>query len=497
MPGEDGKKTSANELRLNLMRIRKTVLLLLCILVSQFAWSRVFLRWTYSEVPPATTLAIKDVVISWNDGAPSLLESARKQGYHVYFEAAPQQASAAAKASKNGVAGILLKVSPSEQTDVAATLQTLRSLYPKLTFLVLNPAGKQPQMRGTLVLSKNGVLEVSSPTAQPWLDTNLALIRIEQALRPDQVPLYSFEWELTDSLQKLEGPNVEDYLVAIAEAGAFHADLVLSPHESLQKALSRNDADAMNLWKQMQHYLEFYSRRIDPPVEPAGKLGVLAGDYKKSYEPINLLARHNIPFRILRPSDLTANRLKEFDILIVLASAMQNVKSITDFATRGGTAILMDLPGSYPWQSGARVQTGEHWVAYGVGRGRVIELSEPVPDPETFAQDVRRLIDKQKVLISLWNALTTVAVPYREPHGGVTTVELVNYAEEPLRVQVRVKGSFHTIRYETPERGCCESLTPVLRNGFTEFVIPDLRIGGRVHLKEARAIERQGPTNPK
>jgi hypothetical protein len=79
----------------------------------------------------------------------------------------------------------------------------------------------------------------------------------------------------------------------------------------------------------------------------------------------------------------------------------------------------------------------------------------------------------------------------------VTTVELVNYAEEPLRVQVRVKGSFHTIRYETPERGCCESLTPVLRNGFTEFVIPDLRIGGRVHLKEARAIERHGPTNPK
>ena len=478
------------------MCIRKTILVLLCVLLSTSAWSRVLLRWTYSQIPPAKTLGVNDLVVPWDSRATSLLESARKQGYYVYLEATPEQAFAAAEAGKNSAAGVLLKVSPSEQADVDTVLRNLRSLYPKLTFLILNPAGKQPQMRGTLVLSRNGILEVSSPTAQPWLDTNLALTRIEQALRPDQVPLYSFQWELIDSLQKLQGPNVEDYLLAVAEAGAFHADLVLSLHENSQKALAQSDPDGINLWKQMQRYLEFYSRRI-PPVEPAANIGVLAGDYKKSYEPINLLARHNLPFRILRPSDLTADRLKEFAMLIVFASAMQNVKSITDFAARGGTAILVDSPGSYAWQSARRVQTGERWVAYGVGRGRVIELSEPVADPETFAQDIRRLMDKQKVLTSLWNALTTVAVPYREAHGGVTLLELVNYAEEPLRVQVRIKGALHSIRYETPERGCCESLMPIARNGFTEFVIPDFRIGGRVHLKEGRFGERHAPTNAK
>ena len=454
-----------------------------------------FIRWTYPDVPPAKILGLNDLVISWNDDAASFLESARKQGYRVYLEATPQQASAAAEAVKNIAAGVLLKVSASEQAATDATLQTLRSLYPKLTFLVLNP-GKQPQIRGTLVLNKNGILEVSSPTAQPWLDTNLALVRIEQALHPRQVPLYSFEWELTDSLQKAQGPHVEDYLLAVAEAAAFHADLVLSLHENLQKALAQNDADGMNLWKQMQGYLEFYSRSKEP-VEPAGNIGVLAGDYKKSYEPINLLARHNIPFRILRPTDLAADRLKEFDMLVVLASPPQNIKSLADFAARGGTAILVDLPGPYPWQSSRRVQSGDHWVAYAVGKGRVIELSEPVPDPETFAQDLRRLIDKQKVLISLWNALTTVAVPYRKPHDGLTMLELINYAEDPLRVQVRVKGSFHSIRYATPERGCCESLTPVQHDGFTEFVIPALRIGGRVHLKERHGGERTVPANAK
>jgi hypothetical protein len=59
----------------------------------------------------------------------------------------------------------------------------------------------------------------------------------------------------------------------------------------------------------------------------------------------------------------------------------------------------------------------------------------------------------------------------------------VNYAQEPLEVQVRVKGSFSSIRYETPESGCCQMLAPVQREGFTEFVVPSLRIGGRVHLE--------------
>jgi hypothetical protein len=477
------------------MFTRKAIVLLLWLLTSTSAWSRVFIRWTYPDVPPAKILGLNDLVISWNDAALSLLESGHKQGYHVYLEATPQQASAAAEAGKNFAAGVLLKISASEQTDVDATLQTLRSLYPKLTFLILNP-GKQPQMRGTLVLNKNGILEVSSPTAQPWLDTNLALVRIEQALHPRQVPLYSFEWELGDSLQRAQGPPVEDYLLAVAEAAAFHADLVLSLHDKLQKALAQNDADGMHLWKQMQGYLEFYSASKEP-VEPAGNIGVLAGDYKKSYEPINLLARHNIPFRILRPTDLAADRLKQFDVLVVLAFPLQNVKSITDFATQGGIAILVDVPGPYPWQSSRRLQTGEHWVAYAVGKGRVIELSEPVPDPEIFAQDIRRLVDKQKVLISLWNALTTLAIPYLEPHDGVSTLELINYAEEPLRVQVRVKGSFRSIRYETPERGCCESLTPIQHDGFTEFVVPALRIGGRVHLKDRHAGERTVPAKAK
>ena len=62
-------------------------------------------------------------------------------------------------------------------------------------------------------------------------------------------------------------------------------------------------------------------------------------------------------------------------------------------------------------------------------------------------------------------------------------MELVNYDEEATQVQVQVKGTFAAARYESPEKGCCEKLKTTQVDGFTEFVVPDLVIGGRVHLE--------------
>ena len=56
-----------------------------------------------------------------------------------------------------------------------------------------------------------------------------------------------------------------------------------------------------------------------------------------------------------------------------------------------------------------------------------------------------------------------------------------------MQVQVQVKGSFRSIRFETPEQGCCESLKPTVRDGFTEFVVPSLNLAGRVYLQPESA----------
>jgi len=465
------------------MFARKTVLTLVCLLPAMPGWSKVLLHWTQPSVPPAATMGIKEILVFWD--AEALIRTAHRQGYRVYAEVPVAMAPAMVRISvQNELAGIVLNPGDSQPGQVDQTLLQLRSAYPRLPVLVLDAKAKQPQMKGQLVIKKDGILQVSSPTAQPWIDSNLALIRLDQAFRPAQTPLYEFQWDLDDSLQREQGPDTADYLLAVAEAGAFHADLILDLHPKLQNDLLQNNTAAWAVFNQIKRYLAFSSRADKDAGQPEANVGVITDTYQNSYEPVNLFARHNIPFRVLKTSDLRPQNLENFDSLVVFATPDERATAaIADFAAQGGIAVLVGWRGSYPWQSAQSVPAGEHSVSYAWGKGRVIELlALPVTDPEVFAQDVRRLLEKDKVLISLWNALTTVAVPYRVPGSGKEVVELVNYAQEPLRVQVQVKGSFSSILYETPETGCCESLTPVQRGGFTEFVVPSLRIAGRVHL---------------
>src|SRR5437868_4382833 len=251
------------------MSTRKRVLPLFVVLFAVPVWSKVFVRWTQPVLPPAERLGVHELAIPWNAVDLSSFRGAARQGYRAYAEVAIGEASSAAKiAAKVGFAGIILNPGDSQPDQIDQALRKLRSAYPRLLFLILNPNGKQPQMRGTLIVKRNGVLEATSPTAEPWLDTNLALVRLEQAFRPAQTPLYSFAWELTDTLQQQHGPDAQDYALAVAEAGAFDADLVLALHESLETGMAQNNPGAWAVWDEVKPYLRFFpqhpERRLDP-----------------------------------------------------------------------------------------------------------------------------------------------------------------------------------------------------------------------------------------
>ena len=476
----------------NFTLMRARILTLICLLAATPAWGRVLLRWSQPSPPAPATMGVSDLVVSWDDAA--LISTARRQGYRVYAEVpASKAAGIDPSLAKSGVAGIVLNPADSQPAQIDDALAQLRSAYPRLPVLLLNPKAKQPQMKGQMVIKRNGILQVTSPTAQPWVDTNLALIRLDQAFHPAQTPLYEFQWDLSDPQQQESGPAPADYALAVAEAGAFHANLILDLDPRLQDALAHNKPAAVAVLSRIKRYLAFVSRGERNAGKPDANVGVITDSYQKSFEPINLLARHNIPFAVLKASDLKPPTLDHFGLLVVFA-AMDGpaMKLLADFASKGGVVVVVDAHGPYPWQSGQASPAGEHSIAYATGAGRIIELQGQVIDPETFAQDIRRLLDKNKgtLALSLWNALTVVAVSYQS-RGGEKLIELVNYAEEPISVQVRIKGSFSSIRYETPGRACCQSLTPTQRGAFTEFVVPSLRIAGRVHLASGKPTDHK------
>lgn len=462
------------------MAIGKAVLLVF--VLSLPAQSSVYVHWSTSDVPPATSLGVNEIVFSFKSDISPLVAAARKLGYRVYVEVPMQQAkSAAEQGTKSGWTGLILDAAESESTEFENSVAKLRSAYPNLRVLVLNRNGKQPEMRGSIVIKRGDVLEVSSPTAQPWIDTNQALIKVEQRSRQPQIPLYTFAWS-EQSQQK--APTADDYSLAVAEADAFHADLLLQVDESLQQGLAKRDANAWGLWNQVRSLLKFSPDAKDAALQPAANVAVIVDHFDSSDEVLNLLGRHNIPYQIFLAADLNAAELKGFDVAVVLAKPNGEMAArVNQLASGGSTVVVVDAHGAYPWQSGQATQVNEHTISYQVGKGKVLELAEPVTDPETFAQDVRRLLGKHNSLLSLWNGLTTIAVPYKDGSGTTKLLEMVNYAGDPVRLQVQVKGSFTRIRYETPEHGCCQSIEPVSHDGFTEFVIPDLPMIGRVHLE--------------
>ncbi len=446
------------------------------------ASSRVFVRWRADSVPRKNVLGVDSLVISWDSNASSLIEAARQAGFEVYVETPLSSVSQAAEAAARWSAAGLILTGSGAREDFDNAIEKLRASNPNLAVRILDPAGKQPLMRGQTITKSDGVLQVSSPTAQPWLDSNLSLARFDQEFHPGQPPLYSFSWEVGDSLQQANGVTADDYCLAVAESAAIRADLVLNLDATMQNRLAHSDSSALAAWDKVKACLSFSS--TVSPASLMANIGVVTSDYDSAYEPMNLMGRHNLPYRVLRAGQLEEQKLAGLSVLTVFtAPNIQDAEILNSFARRGGTVVMVDIKGKFPWQSATLEKTAEEAFAYSVGKGRVVELRESVGDPETFAQDVRRLLPKDDVLVSAWNALTTIVIPYSRDPMHETELELLNYSEEPLRVQIRMKGLFSSIRYDVPGQACCESLTAVQKDGFTEFVVPSLRITGRVFLR--------------
>ena len=452
------------------------------------AAGKVLLRVAAGPLPSAKAMGVSEMVLRWPVRDAASLAKLRAIGFRVFLEAGSNDLAAAAIAAERAnLAGVIIDPAGSDTAANNEAFRSIKAAHPKLLFRFLISGGKQPQMRGRLVVNHNGILYVSSPSSQPWLDTNLAAVRLAETFHPDEVPvLYDFHWDLSDAVHKELGPNAGEYALAISEAAAIRADVIVDVPESLQKALVAKQPAAWALWNQVKQYIAFSSAFAADGMRPIANMGIVTCDGQTNYEAINLLARHNLPFETVRPQDLNAERSNRWNALVVFCTpGNPEINFFNDFANRGGIVVMVNQRGDYPWHSTAPARQDEHSTTFSVGSGAIDELGEPVTDPEVFARDVRRLIGTERSALSLWNSLTTLVTGYRQESRGETIVHVINYADVPDNVQVQIKGRFASVQLETPEAGCCVTLQSFERGGFTEFTIPRLEVAARVHMKSA------------
>jgi hypothetical protein len=411
--------------------------------VTASARAEVLIRWDRDRIPSPDSLGISTVVVPAANRAA--LDSAFAQGYRVFLEV-DGAAVPGFVAPVQRFAGVVVKgkVAPKQ-------LQLLRErMKPRGARVVaLEERGKWPHIRTNWVTKNNEVLQVTGRSSQPWIENNAALMRIADADEDALPPLLTYTWTPITLSDKDEGPRLENYLVAIAEAGSFGGDLLLPLHERFESRLLMGQPQARAEWAEIRRYVAFYSWSLPQPYRPIASIGVVTAEPVLWFEVMNLLGRHNLPYELIAPSKLASRRLDDLKVLIVLdelPAAQQKI--LAEFESKGGTV---------------------HRVKGAVG------------DPNVFALKVRQMLGPDRRPIDIWNGITVLAAPYEDPNGGAVLVTVLNYAHQELPVQLRIRGTFAQVHYESPEEGA--SLVPhQQRNGFTEFVLPALRVGGRVFL---------------
>jgi hypothetical protein len=445
------------------------------------AQAETLIRWDLDRVPPPQALGLSTLVVPASQ--PAAIRNALEQGYRVYVEV--EAGSAATFKPVAGTAGVIVKgaLPPDQLGPLSQRAGSVR---------VADDRGKWPHIRTNWVTRNKDVLQVTNRSSQPWLENNEALVRLAMQRSPDPTSpvLLTYAWQPVTVSDLDRGPRLENYLVAIAEAGSFGADLVLPLHQRFEEALVTGDPDARADWEEITRFVGFYAWNVPFQHQPLANVAVVTADPMRSFEVMNLLARHNLPFVPFGPAALGSNDLTGIDLLIVLDDPDERgLQRVQAFATSGGTVLVAGTAavksGSaghpLPWRGAAAVK-GERRVTYTVGKGRVIESQEAPVDPNTFALEMRQLLGSERRIVDIWNGITVLVAPYARRAGDGVLLTALNYAAQPLPIQVRIRGTFSEVQYEAPGRPAI-LLAFEHRDGSTEFVLPALRIGARIFLK--------------
>jgi len=152
--------------------------------------------------------------------------------------------------------------------------------------------------------------------------------------------------------------------------------VILDLHEKLQQGLVRKESSAWAVWNNVKRYIAFeQSESAASKLRPVANTAVVMDTVAPSYEGLNLMARHNIPFVVLRPGALQPKLLESFDTLVVFSALNSAAATVVgDFAKHGGIVVLVNLRGEFPWRSLEPAHKDKQATVYNVGAGQVVEL---------------------------------------------------------------------------------------------------------------------------
>jgi hypothetical protein len=191
-------------------------------------------------------------------------------------------------------------------------------------------------------------------------------------------------------------------------------------------------------------------------------------------EYLKLVARRQVPYRLIVRSELSAASLAGFRA--TLATELDppsdaERKVLKAFAENGGLVVAGPSWGNPP--------KDEPFAEVPVGKGRATVYKDP--DPESVARDMRDLLSHKEAGFAAFNVPSVIT--YASSGGKRLLVQLLNYANSPATaITLRVSGNFKTARLFTPDAGPL-NLSMNAADGQIDVTIPKLSLWGGVLLE--------------
>jgi hypothetical protein len=316
----------------------------------------------------------------------------------------------------------------------------------------------------------------AGPSAQPWIDSNIWLVR---SLRLDP------GWRPIWVNQAPNSSSQGDYARCVADAAVAGGRWIVALGDDLRVRLLRKDADALATWRSVGVYLKFAEDHAEwRTLEPYGNVAFIldtAGentDYTNEY--LNLVARRQVPYRLIERSRLSPTSLGGFQAalavdLAVLSDAERKI--LSDFAEGGGLVVAGPAWGDAP--------ENNDYVEIPVGKGRVVVYKEKPPDPEMVARDLLDLLEPEVMGLTAFNVPSVLTYVSVDGSGRRALIQLLNYATTPFdsKITLRLNGTFKRAHLYTPESAPVDLGVRVMPGGRTEITVPKLAIWGAVLLE--------------
>ncbi len=346
----------------------------------------------------------------------------------------------------------------------------------------------QPGVRPTTASLVNGEIMIAGASQSPWIDSNLWLLNCAHAFSPGKPLFLTYTGTPVTAEPSLISKGALQ--LAVAEAAALGSSSVLVLEDSLREGLFQRKAESLDEWNALAGYKRFFRSHPElMQMTTVHNTVVVVDGCEHSAELLNLMTRRRLLYDII-PSDMFFQTPLEPYTLLIIHDLPRHENDFSEkmmsLVRRGGVVVTSSasLATANQLKSFQQVEEDGERIIYSNGKGRWVVYRSAFPDPDTFANEMRRLLGTDLQPVRMWNSSAVLAHLTHSPDSNLHALHLLNYGIEAAQnLQVQVKGSFRKGEILSPDLPASAPLALNPKPGGTEFTIPSLGIYALVLLE--------------